>query len=131
MSYKGSVFMFSKLLSLIAGLIFVSSIAFAGYAVTYSTNAFGYSDASSYVTVDLTTHVDHYTDYPNYNYTYNYYPNYNPNYSAYYYSGSYYYYPRPANYYYVAPVYPVYAYTTYTVAPVYAYNYYPNGWYYN
>jgi len=122
--------MFSKLLYLALGFIFVLAGVSAGYAVTYATNAFGYSDAQSYVTVDLTRHVESYTDYPNYNYnySYNYYPNYYPGYSAYYYAGSYYYYPGPTNYYYVTQ--PVYTYTTYTVAPGY-YNYYPHGWYYN
>jgi len=107
----------SKLLSLMAGLALVSSMAFAGYAVTYTTNAFGYSDASTYVTFDTTTRTYGYTDYPTQ--------------AQYYYGGSYYYYPTAYTYAYPAYYVPVY-YTYSYVTPAYAYPVgYRTGWYYN
>jgi hypothetical protein len=118
----------TKFLYLTFGFIFVLSAVSAGYAVTYATNSFGYSDNYDNVRIDLTRHVESYTDYPNYHYGYNYSYNY-PNYGQYYYSGAYYYYPQPV--YYAAPAYPVYTYTTYTVAQPVVYNAYSKGWYYN
>ena len=116
---------FDKLFCLIASLVLLSTAAFAGYAVTYATNAFGYSDASSYVTFDTTSNnVYGYTSYPTNYYGYNT--------GSYYYNGSYYYYPSTYNYTY-RPTYYVPTYYTYTyVTPVY-YTYptaYRTGWYY-
>ena len=130
---------FDKLFCLIASLVLLSTAAFAGYAVTYATNAFGYSDASSYVTFDTTSNnVYGYTSYPTNYYGYNTgYSSYNTGYSgyntgSYYYNGSYYYYPSTYNYTY-RPTYYVPTYYTYTyVTPVY-YTYptaYRTGWYY-
>jgi len=93
--------------------------AVSAYAVTYTYNAFGYSDATSYIDITATKYVDHYTGYPEY---------YSPTYGAYYYGGSYYYYPSPAVYY-VTPYYPTY--TVITTYPVYTNTYYRQGWYYS
>jgi hypothetical protein len=115
--------MLSKLLSLIAGLLLVSSVAFAGYAVTYTTNAFGYGYENTYVTFNTTTQTYGYTDYPTNNYSYN-------TYGQYYYNGAYYY----PNTYVYRPTYYIPTYYTYTyVTPVY-YTYpvaYRTGWYYS
>ena len=130
------VMLFAKIVSLIAGFILVLTAVSAGYAVTYATNAFGYSDGYNNVTINTSTNYDGYSDYPEYYNT-----------SSYYYNGSNYYYPSTSYNYYVTPVNyvtqvrPVYyyvpTYTTYTVVqPVYYTNtyytgayYYPNGWY--
>lgn len=119
------------ILSLISLVLALGAIS-AGYAITYTTNAFGYSNNTSSVTLDMTTYVDHYGDYPN------------NSYASYYYNGAYYYYPTYTANYYVVPAtsyvtYPVAYYNSYVptyytytyVAPV-NYTYYnSNGWYYS
>ncbi|PIU22585.1 MAG: hypothetical protein COT14_00445 [Candidatus Diapherotrites archaeon CG08_land_8_20_14_0_20_30_16] len=126
--------LFARLSYLVLGFLLVLDVASAGYAVTYSHNAFGYGENSTYVTVDVTKHTLGYTDYPSYNATSSYYYGgyYNGYYNNYYtpYNGCYYYYNTyycyPAqqaivNY---APYYPTYV----AVRPVY--NPYVFGWYY-
>lgn len=127
--------MYSKLinigLAILAGLALVG-FANAGYAVSYASNAWGFSVTDSTVSIDLTTHTSSYTNYPNYYTTSDYYYNSYPTYSypAYSYP-TYYTYVQPVVYYPTYPVaytysYPVY-YNSYYIAPTY----YPTTyWYY-
>lgn len=114
-------------LAILAGLALVG-FANAGYAVSYASNAWGFSVTDSTVSIDLTTHTSSYTNYLSYNTTSDYYYNYYPysGYSTYNYGYSY---VQPVVYYPTYPVaysYPVY-YNSYYVAPTY----YPTTyWYY-
>lgn len=112
-------------LAILAGLALVG-FANAGYAVSYASNAWGFSVTDSTVSIDLTTHTSSYTNYPSYYTTSDYYYNYYPAYPTYGYA-----YVQPVVYYPTYPVaysysYPVY-YNSYYVAPTY----YPTTyWYY-
>ncbi len=115
-------------LAILAGLALVG-FANAGYAVSYASNAWGFSVTDSTVSIDLTTHTSSYTNYPSYNTTSDYYYNYYPySYPTYNYGYAYVqpvvYYPTyPTTYNYSYPVY----YNSYYVAPTY----YPTTyWYY-
>jgi len=127
MSELGIKMTFARISCLILGVLLGISVVSAEYAVTYSHNAFGYGENSTYVTIDMTKHTLGYTDYPNYETTSSYYYTYYPYYYYVPYNGCYYYY----NTYYCHPAvvnYTAYYPTYITVTPIY-----PNyivGWYY-